>query len=190
MNSLGKYLNELIRDFDLVERRMPVIGGEKMGRYVLKDYMIKFWFRFVYPNISFLEMGRNELVMHRVKEELPNYMGKAVEDIVRDMMARKLPFDPTIIGSWWNRKGEEIDFVALNERTGDIVFGEIKWKERSTGREIIEKFLQKKDLVEWKKENRTEYYMFFSKKGFTEGARELMKEKGIKGFELKDMAGG
>lgn len=189
MKSLGKYLNELIRDFDLVERRMPVIGGEKMGRYVLKDYMIKFWFRFVYPNISFLEMGRNELVMHRVKEELPNYMGKALEDIIRDMMARKLPFEPTSIGSWWNRKGEEIDFVSLNERTGEIVFGEIKWKERSVGREIIEKFLEKKERVEWKKGDRKEYFMFFSKNGFTEGARKIMKEKGIKGFELNDLAG-
>jgi len=151
--------------------------------------MIKFWFRFVYPNISFLEMGKNELVMKRVKEEFPNYRGKAVEDIVREMMSRRLPFEPTSIGSWWNRKGEEIDFVALNERTGEIVFGEIKWKERQMGNEIIEQFLDKKDRIEWKKGNRKEYFMFFSKKGFTEGAKEIMKIKGVLGFELKDMGG-
>jgi len=134
-------------------------------------------------------MGRNELVMRTVKEELPNYMGKAVEDIVRDMMARKLQFEPTDIGSWWNRKGEEIDFVSLNERTGEIVFGEIKWKERSVGREIIGLFLEKKERVEWKKGDRKEYFMFFSRNGFTESAKEIMKEKGIMGLELKDLAG-
>ncbi len=187
MKSLGKYLSELIRDFDLVERRMPVIGGEKMGRYVLKDNMIKFWFRFVYPNMSFLEMGRNELVMKRVKEELPNYLGKAVEDIVRDMLAQKLPFEPTSIGSWWNRRGDEIDFVALNEMTGEILFGEIKWTGRRAGKEVIEELLEKKELVEWRKGSRREYFMLFSKKGFTKGAEEEMRKKGVVGFELGDL---
>ncbi|VVB84655.1 Archaea bacterial proteins of uncharacterised function [uncultured archaeon] len=187
MKSLGKYLGELIRDFDLVERRMPVIGGEKMGRYILKDNMIKFWFRFVYPNTSLLEMGRNELVMKRLKEEFPNYAGKAVEDIVREIMAHKLPFEPTGIGSWWNRRGDEIDLVAINEKTGEIVFGEIKWTERSAGKELVEKLLEKKELVEWKKGRRREYYMLFSKKGFTKGAEEMMRQYGVVGFELKDL---
>ncbi|MDP2768146.1 MAG: ATP-binding protein [Candidatus Methanoperedens sp.] len=187
MKSLGKYLGELIRDFDLVERRTPVIGGEKMGRYILKDNMIKFWFRFVHPNTSFIEMGRNELVLKRVKEEMPNYMGKAVEDVVREMLAQKLPFEPTSIGSWWNRKGDEIDLVALNERTEEIVFGEIKWTERSTGKEVIEELFEKKEMVEWRKERRREYYMLFSKKGFTKGAQEMMREMGVMRFELRDM---
>jgi AAA+ ATPase superfamily predicted ATPase len=187
MKSLGKYLGELIRDFDLVERRIPVIGGQKMGRYILKDNMIKFWFRFVYPNTSLLEMGRNELVMKRVNDELPNYMGKAVEDVVRDKMAQRLPFEPTGIGSWWNRRGDEIDFVALNERAGEIVFGEIKWTERSTGKEVVEELFEKKELVKWRIGRRREYCMLFSKKGFTKGAEEMMKERGVVGFELRDM---
>ena len=187
MKSLGKYLSELIRDFDLVERRMPVIGGEKMGRYVLKDNMIKFWFRFVHPNMSFLEMGRNDIVLKRVKEELPNYVGKAVEDVVRDMLAHRLPFEPTSIGSWWNRRGDEIDFVALHERTGEILFGEIKWTERRAGKEVVEELLEKKEMVEWRKGRRREYFMLFSKKGFTKGAEEIMREKGIAGFELGDL---
>jgi hypothetical protein len=187
MKSLEKYLGELIRDFDLVERRIPVIGGQKMGRYILKDNMIKFWFRFVYPNTSLLEMGRNELVMKRVNDELPNYMGKAVEDVVRDKMAQRLPFEPTGIGSWWNRRGDEIDFVALNERAGEIVFGEIKWTERSTGKEVVEELFEKKELVKWQIGRRREYCMLFSKKGFMKGAEEMMKERGVVGFELRDM---
>ncbi len=132
-------------------------------------------------------MGRNELVLKRVKEEMPNYMGKAVEDVVREMMAERLPFEPTSIGSWWNRRGDEIDLVALNERTGEIVFGEIKWTERSTGKEVVEELFEKKELVEWRKGRRREYYMLFSKKGFTKGAQEMMREKGVVGFELRDM---
>ncbi len=186
MKSLGKYLSELIRDFDLVERRMPVIGGEKMGRYVLKDNMIKFWFRFVYPNVSFLEMDKNEMVLKRVKEDFPTYMGQAVEDIVKEMLEQRLPFEPTSIGSWWNRRGDEIDLVAFNEKSGEILFGEIKWSGRETGVEVVEELQKKKELVEWRKNRRREYYIIFSKSGFTERAKEMMRERRIEGFELRD----
>lgn len=187
MKSLGKYLTELTRDFDLVERRKPVVGGEKMGRYFLKDNMTRFWFRFVHPNISFLEIGKNEVVLKRVREELPIYMGQAGEDIVREVIVDRLPFEPTSIGSWWNRRGDEIDLVAINEGMGEILFGEIKWTGRETGVEIIEDMLGKKDMVEWRKGRRKEYYLVFSKNGFTDRAKEIMGEKGILGFELKDI---
>lgn len=77
--------------------------------------------------------------------------------------------------------------MALNEKTGEILFGEIKWTERMAGTEVIEELLEKKELVEWRKGRRREYFMLFSKKGFTKGAEEIMREKGIAGFELRDL---
>ncbi|PXF57753.1 MAG: hypothetical protein C4B59_14650 [Candidatus Methanogaster sp.] len=58
MNSLGKYLNELASTFDIIERREPLLGGKKMERYFIKANMVRFWFRFVNLNISFLESGK------------------------------------------------------------------------------------------------------------------------------------
>ncbi len=188
MRSLGKYLGELIRDFDLVERRTPVINGEKMGRYAIKDSMTRFWFRFVYPNTSLLESGKSEQVLKKLQEEFPAYMGKAIEEVVRENIADKLPFQPEKIGSWWNRRGEEIDIVALNEKTGEILFGEIKWSEHKAGKEVLEDLLRKKELLQWQSTKRKEHLLIFSRSGYTPEARKQLAEKNVAKFELRDMA--
>jgi len=71
------------------------------------------------------------------------------------------------IGRWWDRN-EEIDVVALNEKESKILFGEVKWSIRPVGIDIMEDLKRKARCVEWKKEERQEYYCLFSRSGFTE----------------------
>ena len=64
--NLTKYLKTLI-DLDILEREVPVTEDNpeksKRGLYRIRDNYIKFWFAFVYPNMSFLESGNTEIVM-------------------------------------------------------------------------------------------------------------------------------
>lgn len=59
--SLNKYLKTLI-DLDVLERQVPVTEGNpdkrKKSLYYIKDNFLQFWFRFLLPNLSYLETGR------------------------------------------------------------------------------------------------------------------------------------
>jgi len=49
------------------------------------------------------------------------------------------------VGAWWNRKGDEIDVVALSE--DEILFGEVKWRNRKIGCNVIESLIEKSELI-------------------------------------------
>ena len=78
------------------------------------------------------------------------------------------------IGRWWGyyrdsktkeRKEIEIDIVGLNEHTGEILFGECKWKDNVDGGRVLNNLKEKSRYVEWpnKKKNRTEIYVIIAK---------------------------
>ena len=59
-NAGGRYLQRL-QDLRLVERRVPATVPRdqrtSLGRYYLKDNYLRFYFRFVQPNLDLLELG-------------------------------------------------------------------------------------------------------------------------------------
>ena len=129
---LPKYLRVLM-SLDLVEREVPITESlkSKKGRYKIKDNFFRFWFRFVYPNKSEIEIG-----MFKMDYLLFNkYVGEVFEDIVKEFLIElnkndKLPFKFSKIGRWWH-KGEEIDLIALNENDKKALFVEVKWEDLS-----------------------------------------------------------
>ena len=91
------------------------------------------------------------------------------------------------IGSWWNRKGDEIDIVALNDDTKDILIGECKWNNRKMDVDILTKLKDKKSLIKWNLNSRTEYYCLFSKSGFSKRLRDAAEDEDILLFTLDDL---
>jgi hypothetical protein len=61
------------------------------------------------------------------------------------------------------RKELEIDIVALNENTKEILFCECKWQKNVDAKRILYDLKEKSKFVEWNKENRAEYYAVFAK---------------------------
>ncbi|AIJ05226.1 ATPase [Methanocaldococcus bathoardescens] len=162
---LPKYLRVLM-SLDLVEREVPITESlkSKKGRYKIKDNFFRFWFRFVYPNKSEIEIG-----MFKMDYLLFNkYVGEIFKDIVKEFLIElnkndKLPFKFSKIGRWWH-KGEEIDLIALNENDKKALFVEVKWKDLSV-REVygIFKDLERKaELVGLKDYDK--YYCVFGRR--------------------------
>ena len=64
--NLTKYLKTLM-DLDILERRVPVTEENpeksKRGLYKIKDNYLRFWFAFIYPNMSFIESGHSGIVI-------------------------------------------------------------------------------------------------------------------------------
>ena len=193
--SLGPYMSDLINEYEILVRKTPVDdkpSKSKKGRYFIKDNFFKFWFRFIHKNRGFIESGRPEYVLSKIESELDQYIGPVFENICIEFLIRsndenKLPFVFQNIGSWWNRKGDEIDIVALNDGTNDILIGECKWNNREMDVDTLVKLKNKKNLIKWNHDARTEHYCLFSKSGFSKRLHDVAEEENVLLFTLDDL---
>ena len=192
-NKLFVYISRLI-ELNIIRRDIPVtLSKEKstrVGNYVLKDYFFRFWFRYIYPNSSLIEIGKPEIVLDIIQRDFNNYLDTIFEDISTELlldmsMNGKLPLF-TKWGKWW-RMDDEIDIVATNEATGDILFCECKWEDKETDKAVLEGLLEISEKVEWGDENRKNHYAVVSKKGFTEEAGEFAEKNKIQTYTLEDI---
>lgn len=186
-NKLTVYLKNLI-DLGIIEREFPVSDGIKeqanvqRGLYKLTDIFFRFWYAFVFPNVSELEAGDvNSIYQYAIKPTLDHYTSHIFEDICREYlrclnMQNELPFRYTKIGRWWN-KDTELDIMAVDKDKNNFILGECKFKnsafDLSELNDTIVKFKPKKEAAKV-------YYYLFSKNGFTDNVITAAKEKGIK----------
>jgi AAA+ ATPase superfamily predicted ATPase len=127
--SLSPYLYNLQNLLQLIEYEIPVTeqeGKTKKGRYILKDNFLRFYFRFIFRSSSQYELGNYEVIARKVREEWNSLRGIAFEDIARDYLKRTLLQDYPRIGRYWDRKGNEIDVVAIDESKRRMMLIEVK----------------------------------------------------------------
>ena len=74
----------------------------------------------------------------------------------------------SITGSWWDNN-EEIDVVAIGENS--VLLGECKWSNQKVGTNILEELKRKSKFV--KIDKNKQYFVIFSKSGFTEDLKSL-----------------
>lgn len=82
------------------------------------------------------------------------------------------------VGRYWDHN-QEIDVVGLSSSEKKIIFGECKWSEKPVGINIYEELKKKATKVEWNKMDREEYYILFSKSGFTAEMIKIAKHEGV-----------
>jgi len=98
-----KYLKNLI-ELGIIKREIPVLekATSKKSIYRLNDGMFRFWYRFVYKNISKIGLGLGGQVYDDIKDQIPDFMGEVFEQICNEYMWKtKLPFSASEIGRWW-----------------------------------------------------------------------------------------
>ena len=183
--SLTKYLKTLI-DLDILEREVPVTEENpeksKKGLYKIKDNYIRFWFAFVYPNMSFIESGNDWIVMDKIRKSLiPSHTAFVYEDVCREKMwdlnaEGVWPFHFFKIGRWWEA-GTEIDLAALDSEGKNLILGECKYWQEPVGLNILRELEQKAEHVPWEKQCRRVWYVLFSMGGFTDELRLLADKR-------------
>ena len=179
--SLTKYLKTLI-DLDILEREVPITEENaeksKKGLYKIKDNYLRFWFAFVYPNMSFIESGHSRIVMNKIKKSLvKNHIAFVYEDVCKERMwelnAEDVwPFNFSKIGRFWDSK-DEIDIVALDPEGKNLILGECKYWTDPVGVSVLRDLEAKTDAVPWERNRRKVWYVLFSASGFTD---ELIKD--------------
>ena len=183
--NLSKYLLTLC-NLDVLEREVPITEENpeksKKGRYSIKDNYIAFWFQFIYPNKAFLEMGNTQLVMEKIKNHfIDNHASFVYENICKEKMwdlnvAGKLGFTFDKIGRWWNNN-EEIDIVAFDSNSNDIIFGECKYTNKVMDVDVLFELERKAENVEWNKGNRKEKFILFSVNGYSKRLTQLAEAR-------------
>lgn len=179
--SLNKYLKTLI-DLDVLERQVPVTecnpDKSKKSLYRIKDNFLQFWFRFVLPNLSYLETGRTAVVEKRIREHfIDGHVAYVYEDVCRERLwgladSGELGFVPERVGRWWSGS-DEIDVVGLSASEGRAVWGECKFWKDPVGANVLRALEEKAARVPWERDRRTDAFALFSASGFTDELREI-----------------
>lgn len=183
---LSPYLKQL-EALRLVERRLPATvpreqrASSRNSRYHLSDPYLRFYFRFIAPNLDLVEQELTELLWERIGEEFRAFVGlTAFEELGREWVltqarAGQLPLQPELVGSHWATDAQ-VDVVAVNWRDRAILLGECKWGTDPVGAAVIRGLVEKTPRVLPPLpagENQTwqVHYVFFVRAGFTEAAQ-------------------
>jgi AAA+ ATPase superfamily predicted ATPase len=192
-NRLGAYLQTL-EDLSFIERRTPVTAGlrSRMGLYDISDFFARFWFRYVFPNQSYLEIGRTANVQAQLRNTFDSqFVAEVFEECCINYLWRladqgHLPFVPQRVGRWWDRE-HEIDIVALSQESPDapsppdILLGECKWTQSPVGIDVLKSLYHKTRQVKWNRGNRREWFILFSRAGFQDVLIERARHAGPDG---------
>ena len=174
--SLTKYLKTLI-DLDILEREVPVTEDNpeksKKGQYKIRDNYLRFWFMFVYPNMSFIESGHSQIVMDKIRRSLiKNHVAFVYEDVCKERMWKMnadgaWPFYFSKLGRYWDHENE-IDIAAVDPEGKNLILGECKYWQEPAGMSVLRDLEAKAQTIAWEKEKRKTWFVLFSISGFTE----------------------
>ena len=189
---LTRYLNELVEYFEIVSHEKQAIGNKKL--LIINNPIINFWFRFFYRDLS-LYKARNKSFLDKIVKEFNSYVGKRFEIICKEFLEKNPIFSFDIIAKQWGKipgapkeKNQyEIDLIALNEKTKEILFCECKWQSKANTEKILKKLNEKKEYVQWNNEKRKESFAIFAK-SFKKKVKEFEGKK-VYCFDLKGIGG-
>jgi len=187
--NLTSFLTRL-QELRFVERRLPVTltvaqqRKSKQGRYHLSDPYFRFYFRFLVSHQKTL-LEPQQTLKH-IENELRAFVALTFEQlaqqwVVRQAQASHLPFMPEVVGSHWSRQ-VQVDVVALNWSSRDILLGECKWGADKVSRQVVRELLEKKGSQVQRELPQagagwTIHYALFSRTGFTEAATAEMQAR-------------
>ncbi len=186
-SNLTSFLDRL-QELDLVYREVPVTeknpAKSKKGLYFIRDNFFRFWFRYVFPYRSYLETGRKEEVLSRIKADWEHFSAPVFERVCAESVWRlPLPFDILKIGRFWS-KDIEIDVVALGEK--EVLLGECKYQRSKVSLKVFHELQGK--AKNFPQEGRKVYYAIFSRSGFKKDLlQEIQKRDDLFLWTIEDL---
>lgn len=183
--TVSKYLHTLVR-LGLLRREVPATERRpersRKSRYVVADPYLRFYHRFLAPQLHFIARGAYTSVWRTVERHWRAFVGAyTFEELCREWVyaaaeSGALPFLPKTVGAHWSAS-EQIDVVAVNWDQAVVLYGECKWKKDNALNEgEVRKLYRRAEQVQLTSRSGRplkRYYCFFSRAGFTDPAREL-----------------
>jgi hypothetical protein len=186
---ISAYL-DILENIGFIEGLAPVTKEKSRFRgriYLIKDSFLEFWFRFINKNRSLIELDKKDELIGDIYNEINSFIGEKFEKTCSQFLILSKVFHFTKIGKQWGKMPNipkdknqyEIDIVALNEQTKEILFAECKWKENVDAENILQELRKKSTYVDWKN---NKYYAVFAK-----SFKKKFKDRNVMLFDLKDI---
>lgn len=192
-NKCAKYLNTLI-SMGILRKEFPAVGDiQKKVRYVFADHMLRFWYRFVYSNISGILFGQgSDIWEHQVLPHLDEYLLPIFEDVCAEYLERlassgQTPFAYRHTGSWWcggTRREPFFRIPLVAAEAGQAVLGTCHSARAPADISYLRDLQKPLEPLEGRKR----YCCIFSTSGFTEELHQAAKEtSGVWLIDLEDI---
>lgn len=157
--NLSRPLKKLI-DLGFLERETPFGIDEKNNKkslYKISDPFLAFYYQFVVPNRSFIELGRRLPIEGVLKSQFARYVGMQWEKMCRDAVTGNIVNDVIFgkAGRWWgsvineDKKPEQIELDVVSESLDKkyLLVGECKWTNQENGRQLLAELTRKGKLL-------------------------------------------
>ena len=128
---LSRYIQKLI-DLMIITRQLPIndnFKNSKNGRYYINNHFLKFWYCYVFENLSFLQMKKHTSVIKQINDTyLENIVEPAYKKyilaLINENPEKYLGYNPMKISPWWDSTNS-IDLIAYDDK--NITFVDILW---------------------------------------------------------------
>ena len=192
VTTVARYL-DLLQQMKLITRRVPATETQpeksKKGIYQIDDHFLRFWFRYVHPNQSSLDLGLADAILQqRIKPDLDHFIATAFEEAAITFtghlaQAGELDFFPERIGGWWNRDAE-IDVLAINLSEKIAFLGECKWAIHPIGSSVLDDLKHKAEVLMKDHDIKKVQFALFSRNGFTADVEVKSQDEGVRLFTV------
>lgn len=154
-------------------------------RYVIENklhfscHFVRFWFRFIQPNLQLLKDNKFDEVLAIIKGEFDEYASLGFELVMAMLLRYKFNINGEI-SSFWS-KDLEIDLLVKTDKF--IIVAEAKYRSKKICKNILNILLKKCDKLKIK----PEIIVLFSKSGFSNELLNL-KDDRLRLYDLNDVA--
>ncbi|MBO8465557.1 MAG: ATP-binding protein [Bacteroidetes bacterium] len=161
--NLSRPLKKLI-DLGFLEKDVPFGIDEKNAKkslYKIADPFMAFYYQFVVPNRSFIELGRRLPIEQALTAHFSEYVSMQWEKLCRDAVTGNI-VNGVIYGKakrWWgsvlndDKKPEQVEFDVVAESLDKkyLLVGECKWTTQENGKRLTAELLRKANLLPFAK---------------------------------------
>ena len=189
--NLSRPLKKLI-DLGYLSKDVPFGIPEKNTKkslYKIADPFMAFYYQFVVPNRSFIELQRPKPVEQALKAHFAEYVSLQWESLCRDAVTGNL-IDGVLYGEakrWWgavlneDKKPEqvELDVVAESVDKKYLLVGECKWSAQENGKQLTAELLRKAKLLPFAKNHEIVPVLFLKSKPKEEVGNALLPKQVI-----------
>ena len=161
--NLSRPLKKLV-DLGFLEKDVPFGIDEKNAKkslYKIADPFMAFYYQFVVPNRSFIELGRRLPIEQALAAHFPEYVSMHWEKLCRDAVTGNM-VNGIVYGKakrWWgpvlneDKKPEQIEIDVMAESLDKkyLLVGECKWTNHENGKQLTAELLRKANLLPFAK---------------------------------------
>ncbi len=157
--NLSRPLKKLI-DLGFLGKDVPFGMDEKNAKkslYKIADPFMAFYYQFVVPNRSFIELGRRLPIEQALTTHFSEYVSMYWEKLCRDAVTGNM-VNGIVYGKakrWWgsvlneDKKQEQLEFDVMAESLDKkyLLVGECKWTNKEHGKQLTAELLRKANLL-------------------------------------------